>query len=221
MKDRHWPLLLAAIILLLGYQAICPAQSLAPPKVTVLVKSPAETSTELQIFCLFNSTQANALHGSLTEIDEKLRGLLTQIRTPSLFNGDLGETLLFTPPPGTIAAKKVLVIGLGDSKSFTPARMYLVGKIAFREANRLGIAHPFFAPTILDGGVTGISTGDVAEQFVHGVRDALQTESSLREKGSSGPLAVQDFTFLAGPTHAADTQAGISIALGQGSSAPR
>jgi hypothetical protein len=115
-------------------------------KVIVLAQSPADTKTDLQIFCLFRSSPDNSLHGSLTEINERLDGLLDQLRIPALFNGDLGETILLTPPAGTVAAKKVLIIGLGDSSSFTPVRMYLVGKIALREANRLGIAHPFFAP---------------------------------------------------------------------------
>ena len=117
------------------------------------MQSPAETKTDLQIFCLFSSSPTNPLHGSLIEINEKLHGLLDQLRTAGLLNGDLGETILLTPPAGTIAAEKLLIIGLGDSSSFTPARMYLVGKIALREANRLGVAHPYFAPTILDGGV--------------------------------------------------------------------
>jgi hypothetical protein len=92
--------------------------------------------------------------------------------------------------------------------------MYLVGKIALREANRLGIAHPYFAPTILDGGVTTFSTADVAEQVVRGLRDALAAELLLRKESSAGPLAVDDFTFLAGTKHAADTQGGINRALG-------
>jgi hypothetical protein len=181
--------------------------------VSVLTQSPADTKTDLQIICLFNSLPADTLHGSLVEIDEKLHGLLDQIRKPGLFNGDLGETILLTPPAGTLSAKKLLIIGLGDSSGFTPQRMYLVGKIALREANRLGIAHPIFAPTVLDGGVTGFATGDVAREVVRGFRDALASESALRSGNAAEPLAVVDFTFLAGAKHAADTQSGIDDAL--------
>jgi hypothetical protein len=217
MKCSDWSHILLAAALLSMQQPISFAQAtpVAPvPKVIVLVQSPAETRTDLQIFCLFRSSPMNPLNGSLIEINEKLHGLLDQLRTPGLFNGDLGETILLTPPAGTVAAKKLLIIGLGDSSSFTPARMYLVGKIALREANRLRIAHPYFAPTILDGGVTSFSTADVAEQVVRGLRDALAAESLLRKESSAGPLAVDDFTFLAGTKHAADTQGGINRALG-------
>jgi hypothetical protein len=221
MKCSDWSHILLAVALLSMQQRVSLTQTtpVAPvPKVIVLVQSPAETKTDLQIFCLFRSSPMNPLHGSLIEINEKLHGLLDQLRTPGLFNGDLGETILLTPAAGTVAAKTFLIIGLGDSPSFTPARMYLIDKIALREANRLGIAHPYFAPTILDGGVTTFSTADVAEQVVRGFRDGLAAESLLRNDSAAGPLAVADFTFLAGTTHAADTQRGINRALG--SSAP-
>jgi hypothetical protein len=40
----------------------------------VLVQSPVQTETELQITCLFESVPANALHGSLVEIKRKVKG---------------------------------------------------------------------------------------------------------------------------------------------------
>jgi hypothetical protein len=216
MKHSVWLRILLTTSVLFGHNAgsIAQSTSAGPLKVIVLAQSPAETKTDLQIFCLFRSSPDNSLHGSLTEINERLHGLLDQLRTPGLFNGDLGETILLRPPAGTVAAKKVLIIGLGNSSSFTPARMYLVGKIALREANRLGIAHPFFAPTILDGGVTTFSTSEVAEQVVRGFRDALAAESLLRTESATGPLAIADFTYLAGAKHAAETQGGIDRALG-------
>jgi hypothetical protein len=182
--------------------------------VTVLVQSPAETKTDLQIICLFLSSPANQLHGSLIETNEKLHGLLDQVRKPELFGGELGETIVITPAAGTLSAKKLLIIGLGDSESFTPQRMRLVGKIAFREAERLGVAHPFFAPTVLDGGVTNFSTGKVAEEVVLGFREAMATEAALRQGNAAQAPTVVDFTFLAGATHAADTQESITRALG-------
>jgi hypothetical protein len=182
--------------------------------VTVLKQSPAETRTELQVICLFRSSPENGLHGSLTELDEKLHGLLTQIRQPDRFGGELGETILLTPPAGTLGAKQILVIGLGDSAGFTPERMYLVGKIVLREANRLRVAHPFFAPTVLDGGVTGFNTGDVAAQVVRGLRDAMATDAVLREGHAASAQSVVDITFLAGAAHAADTQKGIESVMG-------
>jgi hypothetical protein len=104
----------------------------------------------------------NTLHASPTEKNEKLKGLLDRVRKPDLFRGELGETLLLAPPARSLSAKKLLIIGLGDSQTFSPQRMQLVGEILYNEASRLGVAHTYFAPTILDGGVSKFTTGEVA-----------------------------------------------------------
>jgi hypothetical protein len=185
----------------------------APLPVRVLIQSPADTETELQIICLFESVPSNVLHGSLAEIDEKLKGLLVALRKPDLFRGELGETILIAPPVGGLAARRLLIIGLGPSDTFTPQRMELVGSIAYRESNRLGIKHPFFAPAILDGGVTKINSGETAESFLSGFLRALRTEKVLVGTSESTGRAVEDLTFLAGPTHATDTQHGLERAV--------
>jgi hypothetical protein len=189
----------------------------APIPMRVLVQSPAETDTELQIICLFRSDPSNTLHGSLVEANEKLKGLLDRIRKPTLFRGELGETLLIDPPAGSMAAKRVLMIGLGDSEGFAPARMEMVGAIAYREASRLGVGRPFFAPTVIDGGVTTSAVGKVAEQFIRGFLRAARTEKVVQEggasRGASQGLVIQELTFLAGPQHAADAQKGIENAI--------
>jgi hypothetical protein len=200
------------------------AQTLAVPgagfPVDVLVKSPALTNTDLQVICLFQAdpvnTVPNPLHGSLAEIDEKLGGLLSQLRKESLFAGQLGETLLITPRPGTIPARRLLLIGLGDLPSFTPVREQVVGFIAFEEAERLAISHPFFAPTVLDGGKTGIDTGDVAQQFMAGFLRAKATQVLLQKAGVSSGKNPDSLTFLAGGTHAEGTREGLARAFQTG-----
>jgi hypothetical protein len=185
----------------------------APIPIRMLIQSPAETVTDLQVICLFESSPENTLHGSLVELNEKLQGLLDQIRKPTLFRGELGETLLLSPPSGTLGAKKLLIIGLGDSAHFAPSRMELVGSIVYRESSRLGIADPIFAATILDGGVTKFSTGDIADSFVLGFLRAMRTETVLASARAFQTDAPRSITVLAGPTHAVDTQQGIERAF--------
>ncbi len=184
--------------------------------VQVLVQGPAETTTELQIICLFQSAPENSLHGSLVQINQKLQGLLEQLRTPALFRGELGETLLITPSTGNLPAKNLLLIGLGDSETFTPQRMELVGTIAYRESKRLNIRHPYFAPTILDGGVARFKTGAISQAFMTGFLRAVRTEKILVGVQASAQEIVQDLTFLAGAAHATDTKQGIEAALATG-----
>ena len=185
----------------------------APVPTRVLVQSPTETDTELQIICLFESAPQNTLHGSLVEANDKLKGLLERIRKPTLFRGELGETIVLVPQAGSLGARKLLIIGLGDSENFTLQRMEFVGSIVYRESNRLGAAHPFFAPTILDGGVTKFNTGEVAERFYAGFLRASRTEQLLKNEGASPVPSLQDLTFLAGPTHAADTKQALELAI--------
>ena len=126
----------------------------SPIPIRVLVQSPADTNTDLQVICLFRSSPVNTLHGALTETNEKLQGLLDRVRSPQLFRGELGETLLIAPPKNSLGAKKLLVIRLGDSQTFSPQRMQLLGEMVYREASNLG--------------VTKFTTGQVAEQMIGG-----------------------------------------------------
>ena len=186
----------------------------APVPIHILAQSPADTTTELQVICLFRSAPENTLHGSLTETDEKLKGLLDRIRKPDLFRGELGETLLITPPKGSLGAKRLLIIGLGDSQTFTPQRMQTVGETLYSEAGRLGVAHPYFAPTILDGGVSKFTTGEVAEQVISGFLRAATIDKALRDDHTSSGSGILALTFLAGAKKVSSTRAGIEKAVG-------
>jgi Cytosol aminopeptidase family, N-terminal domain len=163
----------------------------------------------LQVICLFRFDPSNTLDGSLAKIDEKLQGLFERIRKPNLFAGELGETLLLTPSPGRLAARRLLIIGLGDSETFIPTRMEFVGAVTYREALRLGASQPYFAPTILDGGVTKFSTGEIAEHFISGFQRAARTDAILRDAGDGERGAIESLTYLAGAEHAASTLDGI------------
>jgi hypothetical protein len=181
--------------------------------VRVSVQSPAETETELQIICLFRSEPSNTLQGSLIETNEKLKGLLEQIRKPDLFGGELGETLLLRPPAGTLGAKRLLLIGLGDSEGFTPKRMELVGSIAYREGMRLDVAQLYFAPTVRDGGVTKFAIDEVAEQFMTGWLRGARTDRMVKHAGAATAGAFPVLTFLAGPANASSALQGIQKAM--------
>src|SRR5208282_3522002 len=84
MVTRPW-IAASSLFLLAGTLLFAQSQPArpAPLPVDVVVKSPAETDTELQVICLFRSDPSNTLHGSLLEMDEKLAGLLQHIRASS------------------------------------------------------------------------------------------------------------------------------------------
>jgi hypothetical protein len=190
----------------------------APVPINILVQSPADTETDLQVICLFSSSPVNTLHGALVEMNDKLHGLLDRVRNPILFRGELGETLLLAPPRNSLGARKLLIVGLGDSQTFSLERMQLAGEILYTEASRLGVMHPFFAPTILDGGITKFTTGEISEQVITGFLRAAKTEKYIKYANASASQSVAALTYLAGQQHANNTREGIEKAI---STAPR
>ena len=91
--------------------------------------------------------------------------------------------------------------------------MQLVGEILYTEAGRLDVAHPFFAPTILDGGITKFTTGQISEQVITGFLRAAATHKVVQDAKASAQQDVTALTYLAGPQHAMDTREGIEKAI--------
>lgn len=91
--------------------------------------------------------------------------------------------------------------------------MQLVGEILYDEASRLGVAHPFFAPTILDGGVSKFTTGEVAEEVIAGFLRAAAMDKLLRDANASPGQPVTALTYLAGAKNAGNTGEGIEKAI--------
>jgi hypothetical protein len=116
------------------------------------------------------------------------------------------ENTLHGSPAGSLAARNRLIAGLGDSQTCTPRRLELVGSIAYNESNRLRVTHPFFAPTVLDGGLSKYTTGQESEEFITGFLGAERTEKLLQAAGAPKGAVIQALAYLAGPTHATDTQ---------------
>jgi len=124
----------------------------------------------------------------------KTEGLLERVRKPELFRGEIGEDILIAPPKDSLGSKKLLIIGLGElAEFFPPQRMQLVGEILIWR-QRLGVAHPFFAPTILDGASPNSPTGEVAEQVIGGFLRAAATDKVLRMRTPSPGQGVTALT---------------------------
>jgi hypothetical protein len=126
-------------------------------------------------------------------------------------HGSLGKTLLIAPSKDSIGAKELLIIGLGDSQTLSPQRMQLVGEILYAEASRLGVAHPFFAPTTLDGGVSNSQPAKSPghRRFPAGRRDGQTSQGCQRIARS----ARHRNHLPPGAMNTGDTQEGIEKAV--------
>jgi Cytosol aminopeptidase family, N-terminal domain len=172
-----------------------------------IVQGPSTEVTPLQVACVFEYTEGDIFNSppalpatlnGMVHLDNALKGIITDIRKSGRFTGHAFETLLITPPAGTIAAKKLLLIGLGNRNNFTPDIMISIGSVAMREALRLGVDSYAFGSDLKDAGIDS-PTALVAGNVVKGSFQAYRTQACLKNKNMSDYKPLAKITLLAGP----------------------
>src|SRR5262245_25976945 len=153
--------------------------------VKVRMEGPYTADVPLQVVCYFKYTTEGVkrMSGAPVELDKNLGGIIASLRERGEFTGDDLETILITPPAGSIKAKALLLIGLGDEMTLSLEKMERVGRTAVREAARLGIGKVAFAPLIRDQGNSKLPTGQVGTAVLRGVLLAYDTEKRLQKEG--------------------------------------
>jgi hypothetical protein len=170
-------------------------------KVSIKMIGPYTQPADLQIICLFqHKPSGDTYQGAAKETDAHLGGILSALRNRGEFIGELGETFLFTPPSGTIPAKRFMVIGLGEEKDLSLNSLRVVGRIAARESVRLKASHVAWAPVIRDEGNTSIEVGQGDRAFVEELLSAYDTEKRLQDQGLAEKFSIEDVVIEAGPT---------------------
>src|SRR6266853_5261461 len=130
-------------------------------QISIKMDGPYMEAADLQIICLFkHKDSGDTYQGAAKDTDAHLGGILSALRNRGEFVGEPGETFLFTPPKGSILAKRFMVIGLGDEKDVSLDTLRVVGRVAAREAVRLRAKHVAWAPVIRDEGNTAIDVGE-------------------------------------------------------------
>jgi hypothetical protein len=170
-------------------------------QVSIKMIGPYTQPADLQIICLFkHKPSGDTYQGAAKETDTHLGGILSSLRDRGEFIGELGETFLFTPPAGSIPAKRFMVIGLGDEKDLSLNSLRVVGRIAAREAVRLQAGHLAWAPVIRDEGNTAIEVGQGDRAFVEELLSAYDTEQRLQAQGLAPKFNLEDVVIEAGPS---------------------
>jgi hypothetical protein len=170
-------------------------------KVSIKMIGPYGEPADLQIICLFkHKASGDTYQGAAKDTDDHLRGILSAVRNRGEFVGDLGETFLFTPPSGSIPAKRFMVIGLGEEKDLSLDSLRVVGRIAAREAIRLHAKHVAWAPVIRDQGNTAIDVGEGDRAFVEQMLAAYDTEKRLQAQALAPAFTLEELVIEAGPT---------------------
>jgi hypothetical protein len=170
-------------------------------KVSIKMIGPYTQPADLQIICLFkHKSSGDTYEGAAKETDTHLGGILSVLRNRGEFVGELGETFLFTPPSGSIPAKRFMVIGLGDEKDLSLNSLRVVGRVAAREAVRLKASHVAWAPVIRDEGNTVIEVGQGDRTFVEELLSAYDTEQRLQAQSLAPKFNIEDVVIEAGPS---------------------
>ena len=171
-------------------------------KVSIKIIGPYTEPADLQIICLFkHKASGDTYQGAAKDTDEHLHGILSALRNRGEFVGELGETFLFTPPSGSIPAKRFMVIGLGEEKDLSLDSLRVVGRIAAREAVRLNAKHVAWAPVIRDEGNTALDVGEGGRAFIEQMLSAYDTEKRLQAEALAPAFSVEDLVIEAGPTY--------------------
>ncbi len=189
--------------------------------VKVRMEGPYTADVPLQVVCYFKYTPEGAkrMTGAPVELDKKLGGVIASLRERGEFVGDEGETLLLIPPKGSIKAKALLLVGLGDESALSLPVMERVGKVSLREATRLGISRVAYAPLIRDQGNSRFRTGDVAQAFLRGVLLAYDTEKRLQKEGLAKGFTLEQWNVEAGPAFFDDTVMGVQKGIAEAKAA--
>jgi hypothetical protein len=181
----------------------------------VRMEGPYTADVPLQVVCYFKYTadRARKMTGAPVELDKHLGGLIASLRERGEFVGDELETLVITPPEGSIKAKALLLVGLGDESKLSLDTMERVGKVALRTATRLGAKTVAFAPLIRDQGNSTLKTGDVEVAVVRGVLLAYDTERRLQKEELAKEYTLSEWWVEAGPAYFDETSAGVKTAV--------
>ena len=197
-------------------------------QVSIKMDGPYMEAADLQIICLFkHKASGDTYQGAAKETDAHLGGILSALRNRGEFVGELGETFLFTPPKGSIPAKRFMVIGLGEEKDLSLDSLRVVGRLAAREAVRLKAEHLAWAPVIRDEGNTTIEVGQGDRAFIEQMLSAYDTEKRLQAQALAPEFSIESVVVEAGPAifDSAVKQVGegidsVTVELGKREAAP-
>jgi hypothetical protein len=168
-------------------------------KISVKTIAPYAQPADLQIVCVFrHKANGDTYLQAMKDLDGKLGGLLSSLRNRGEFIGELGETILLRPPAGRIAAKQLLVIGLGDEVTLSLEALRVVGRVAATEAIRLKARSVSFAPTMRDQGNGTIGVGESDKAVVENVLLTYDTNKRLQKEQLAEPFAIDVWTINAG-----------------------
>lgn len=156
-------------------------------------------TVDLSCACMFTrEARGDQPVGGLAHLDAALNGTLIRSRGSRVFGATRCEVLLIESPPSTVEAAAVLVIGLGDPAVWTTDMMADAVSTAFATAVVKRAGSVAFAPSMLDGGLSGAQTSGAAEKMIQGLKRAIAKQCWLHDEGLAAESSVREWVFDVG-----------------------
>lgn len=159
----------------------------------------AGADVDLSCVCMFaREIGGGPPKGGLAHVNAALDGHLVELRDDGCFRALAGKTLLIDRPPRPIAAKSLLILGLGEPVSWTSQSLVPAVHLAASTALNLDMGSVAFAPSMLDSGLLPDQTRCAPASMVEGLIAALHTNNRLQELGLTRRPALQHWIFDVG-----------------------
>jgi hypothetical protein len=182
----------------------------------VVAWGPAQAAVDFSVACMFeHEVDGAAMAGGLLALDQALGGHLSHLRNVGAYQAQPMETLLVTMPPPGIAARAVLVIGLGDPAALDGDVLRRATRVAMREAIRFGAASMAFAPSVLDAGHMDNASLNMQEVMLDGMLGALRAEHLLADADLAAPPLLRQCSFDVGAPRLQAAGCSFAAALAQ------
>src|SRR5260370_40669180 len=101
----------------------------APHGQTISVEmiGPVTQSTDLQIICVLKHDPAGDKYiEAMDDLNQKLHRIISNLRDRGEFAGEIGETLLLTPPANSITPRQLRLNGFGAESELSLDKLALV-----------------------------------------------------------------------------------------------
>ncbi len=183
-------------------------------KLTLEATKPQDLESDLQVMCYFkHDPKGDVLISVIVDFDKSMGNPIKNLRDRGMFVGDLGESLLLTPPAGVMKPKQVLLVGYGPKDTFSLEAFKRVGTTAVRNAVKIGAKKVAFAPAVKDQGYDKLGVDAVEEANVQAIILAYDTEKRLQKAGLAKEFSIEEFVIEAGPEYFEKTVKGVEKGL--------
>lgn len=178
-------------------------------KYNILVESPSQTITPLQMVCFFDFSENQNYQGGTAAVNQHFNGEIDNLRKAGIFKGNFLETLLITPKQAQIPAEKLLLFGLGNPSALSFELLEQVGYYAALEALKLGVESFCFAPSLKDAGILMQPGLEVSTALPRGMAKAISVARTLADKKLGDKVSLKEIFLLAGEAQAAYAYQGL------------